>query len=324
MNPQEFDFNKDENDLIYTPEDNLRINKIVSDYQDKKNTINDNVIIIQLFFEEYCIEITKKLRILGYFDMSWKFESNSFGRFYYDFIYDNKSFNNSTLLEFIVSYVYKINGSIRAIDFQKNSISNFHFDRKITEGILKKIQNKDFDNAALNYLIYLKIWNQFKIYNNPFNNNKALLIHRIFAEKIWPKNRISYEAIDEFQKLVQKLINYISTKNLYFPFFDTAESILYTEKYLQERAKLKINIEKLFDYELTDESEPYNSLIDDIINNPLENQYKKELIQSKVEKKMLPSFDDIKMVEKLYRFSTEKEFGKWLLSKFYLFNTLDY
>ena len=132
MNQHEFDFNKDVNELTYTEEDSLRINKIVSDYQEKKNIIIDEVIIINLFFEEYCIEITKKLKSLGYFDVTWEFESNSFGRFYYDFINDNETFNSSTLSEFIVLYFYNINSSVRANDFQNNSISDFSLDRKIT------------------------------------------------------------------------------------------------------------------------------------------------------------------------------------------------
>lgn len=324
MNQQEFDFNKDINEPSFTAEDNLRINEIVFDYQAKKNTINDEAIIIKLFFEEYCIEITKRLKSLGYFDGAWELESNSFGRFYYDFINDKKTFNSSTLLEFIVLYFYNINSSVRVIDFQKNSISDFSFDRKITESILEKIQVEDFHNAVLNYMIYLKIWNQFKIYNNPFNNNKALLIHRIFAEKVWPKNLLSYEAINEFEKSIQKLINYLSDKNIYLPFFDTKANSYYSENYLKERAKLKENIEKLFEYDLTDESESYRNLIEDLINKPLESSYKKKIILSKVEKQMMPREEDINMFLKLSESPFENELGKWLLSKFYFYQLLNY
>jgi hypothetical protein len=324
MNQQEFDFNKDINEATYTVEENLRIDKIVSDYQAKKNTINDEAIIIKLFFEEYCIEISKRLKSLGYLNGTWEFESNSFGRFYYDFINDKQNFNNSTLSEFIVLYLYKINSNVRVIDFQNNSISNFIFDRKITESILEKIQIEDFHNAALYYIIYLKIWNQFKIYNNPFNNNKALLIHRIFADKVWPKNLLSYEAINEFEKSIQKLINYLSDKNIYLPFFDTQANSYYSENYLLERAKLKENIEKLFEYDLTDESEPYHCLIKDLINKPTESDYKKNIIISKVDKQMMPNEEDFKMFLKLYECTFEKELGKTILSKFYMYNFLNY
>ena len=324
MNQHEFDFNKDVNELTYTEEDSLRINKIVSDYQEKKNIIIDEVIIINLFFEEYCIEITKKLKSLGYFDVTWEFESNSFGRFYYDFINDNKTFNSSTLSEFIVLYFYNINSSVRANDFQNNSISDFSLDRKITEGILEQIQVEDFHNAVLNYMVYLKIWNQYKIYNNPFNNNKALLIHRIFAEKVWPKSLISYEAICEFEKSIKKQINYISGKNIYLPFFDTKVSSHYSENYLKERTKLKENIENLFEYDLTDESESYHYLIEDLINKPTERDHKKNIILSKVDKQMIPNEEDINMFLKLYESTFEKELGKMLLSKFYLYDFLDF
>jgi hypothetical protein len=325
MNQQEFNFNKNVNEITFTPEDNLRINEMVFEFQDKKNSLNDETIIINLFFEIDFIEITKKLKALSYFNGDWEFEVNSFGGFYYDFICSNTTFNSTTSLsEFIVLFFYKINDNIKAIDFQKNTKSDFYFDRKVTESILDKIQIGDISNAVLNYIIYLKIWNIFNIYNNPFNNNKALLIHRIFSEKVWPKNLISYESINEFEISIQKIINDISDKNIYFPFFDTSESNHYSENYLKERSKLKENIEKLFEYDLTDESEPYFYLIEDLINNPQENAYKKRIIISKIEKQMMPSKEDITMFLKLYNSPFEKELGKTLLSNFYLFNLLNY
>lgn len=324
MNQQEFDFNKDINEPVCTAEVNLRINEIVSDYQLKKNTINDEVIITKLFFEEYCLEITKRLKSLGYFDGSWEFELNSFGRFFYDFIYNKKTFNNSILSEFIVLYIININAVVRAIDFQNNSISNFTFDRKITEGILQQIQDGDIKNAAFLYLVYLKIWNHFDIYNEPFNNQKAQLINDILSKKIWPKNLISYELYFEFEQKVKQLLKSLSLNNIYIPFFDDKVNSLYSEIYLNSRNRLRGNVEKLFEHDFTDETEPYFSLIEDVISNPSENSYKKKIILSKVEKQMMPSEKDVNMFLKLYESAFERELGKSLLSKFYLYNLLNY
>lgn len=324
MNQQEFDFNKDINEPSFTAEDNLRINEIVSDYQAKKNTIDDEAIIIKLFFEEYCIEITKRLKSLGYFDVAWEFESNSFGRFYYDFINDKKTFNSSTLREFIVLYLNNMNSSLRAIDFQKYSRSDFSFDRKITEGISQQIQDGDIKNAVNLYLVYLKIWNHFDIYKEPFNNQKAQLINDILSNKIWPKDLISFVVYTEFEQNVKQVLKSLSINDIYIPFFDDKVNTFYSEIYLKSRNKLKSNIDKLFEYDLTDETEPYCVLIEDIISNPSENKYKKDIILSKVAKQMMPSEKDVKMFLKLYESTFEKELGKLLLSKFYLYNFLNY
>lgn len=324
MSQQEFDFNKDVNEPTFTWEDNLKIDKIVSDFQDLKNKIKNETLIINLFFEEHCIEISKRLKSLGYFDEVWEFETNSFGEAFYYFITKRNSFNNSTLLEFIIYFLGNLNESIKASDFQKNSISNFSFDRKITESILDEIQENNINSAVFIYVVYLKIWNSFKIYIEPFNNNKALLIHRIFSDRIWPKKLITYEVFNEFEKSVQTHINYILNKNIYLPFFDVISRSHYSEKYLQERIKLKENIERLFEYDLTDDSEPYHCLIEDLINNPLENAYKKDIIRSKVNKQMMPKDEDINMFLRLYENQSENELGKLLISKFYLFELLNY
>jgi hypothetical protein len=324
MNQQEFDFNKEVNDSTYSLDDNIKINKIVASYQDKKNNIKDEVIIINLFFEEYSIEITKRLKSIDYFLGTWVFEPNSFGRLYFDFICNKPNINSSSLSEFIILVLGNLNERIKASDFQKNSISDFSFDRKITEGFLEKLQIGEIHNVILYYVIYVKIWNHFKIYNNPFNNNKALLIHRIFAQQVWPKTLISYEVINAFEKSVHQIINSISHKNIYMPFFDRKESNEYLEKYLIERTNLKENIEKLFEYDLTDESEQYHILIEDILKKPLENAYKKDIVYSKINKQMMPNEEDIIMFQKLYESTSEKELGKLILSKFYLYNLLDY
>jgi hypothetical protein len=108
------------------------------------------------------------------------------------------------------------------------------------------------------------------------------------------------------------------------PFFDTKANRYYSENYLKERTKLKENIEKLFEYDLTDESEPYHYLIKDLINKPTESDYKKNIILSKVDNQMMPNEEDVKMFLKLYESTFEKKLGKLLLSKFYLYNFLDY
>ena len=84
------------------------------------------------------------------------------------------------------------------------------------------------------------------------------------------------------------------------------------------------NIYKLFEYDLTDESEPYHYLIKDLINNPKESGYKKNIILSKVDKQMMPNEEDVKMILNLYECNFEKELCKTLLSKFYLYNFLNY
>lgn len=324
MNQQEFDFNKDVNEPSFTAEESFLIDKIVSSYETKKLITKNETIIIQIFFEEHCIEISKRLKSLGFFKGEWNFEEDSFGFYFHSFISNSLAFYNSTLSEFLILFLGKLSEKIKAIDFQKNSINEFSLDRKITEEILQHICNGDIQNAILLFIPYMKIWNQFKIYNNPFNNNKGLLICRIFSEKVWPRDQISYEAYNKFEISVQDIINNISNQNIYVPFFDKKERVDYSVSYLKERDKLMKRIEKLFAFDLTDEMEPYYCLIEDILSQPSENDYKKVLIRNKVEKQMLPSPKDVKMFIKLYESPTEKEFGKWLLSKFYLFSYLNY
>lgn len=323
MNQLNFDFGKNVNERIYTAEESLMINEIVADYKVNRFKLKDEIIITQIFFEEHFLEIAKRLKFIGFFEGEWNLEENSFGWILRNFINDEAVLNNSFLTEFIMLLIRKLGGRVKPLDWQNNSTTDFAFDRKVTEGILDNICNGTMQNAILPLIGYIKIWNHFKIYNNPFNNYKGILIHRIFAERIWPKDKISYEMYSNFEKAILDIIANIKSEITYVPFFDKKEKDYYSNIYVKERNKLKQNIENLFDFDLTDVYEPYHSLIEDLINNPLD-YHKRDLIRKKVEEQLHPNSRDIKMFRILYENSREKQFGKWLLSKFYLYNLLDY
>lgn len=322
MNQHEFDFNKDINEPTYTAEDNSIINEIVSDYQTKKNTINDEAIILNLFFEEYFIEIAKRLKTNGYFDGDWNLEASGLAIEIYKYILHKTTLCNSTVLEIITLSLRNLSKNIKIEDFQNNSQLKFSFDRKITKEILEKIECRDIEKAVCLYIIYLKIWNHCEIYVKPFNNPKAQLIYHILASDIWPRKNISYEVFDDFIESVNKILIFISNKNMYLPFFDTEERPFYIDLYLRNRNTLKENIEKLWEHDTIDENENYQHLIKDLIDNPVEKGYKKKIIILKVNNSMMPDEADKKMFMKLYESSSESDFGKWLISRFYLYELI--
>jgi hypothetical protein len=325
MNQLDFDFSKDVNERIYTASENKLIDDLFILYKNMKNNIEDELILCKLFFEEYCVELVKRLKSDNYFKGQWDFKENQLGSCFFKFIIRTNYLTDSSISEFILILINQSEADIKPSLWQKNDINNFEFDRKITEWIIENISTGNIEKTVLPFMGYVKIWNQFSIYNKPFNNNKALLIHRIFAEKIWPKDNISYEMFSKFEKLSNDIICNINIKNVYIPFFDKGQKDFYSRNYLNERDKLKQNIEFLFDYELTDESESYSNLIEDLLKNPSDlNSYKKDLIIKKVAKHMHPNVKDVEMFGNLAKSSSEKKFGKWLLSKFYLYNLLNY
>lgn len=325
MNQFELDFNKDVNERIYTAEENYKIDAIVADYNARRLDAREEIIITQLFFEEHCIEIVKRLKSDKYFEGEWKLKENHLSSIFLEFINNKKTLIESSLTEFILILINLLDANIKPIDWQNNEKNKFEFDRKITEGIITNICEGNIEKAAFPFVGYVKIWNYYNIYKNPFNNNKALLIHRIFADKLWPKFEISYDMYRRFEELTKSIIIDINKKGFYVPFFDDEQNSYYTANYLLEREKFKRNIENLFDYDNTDETEPYYSLIEDFLTLQSDSKlHVKNLICKKVDKLMYPSFKDVEMIIKLYESPIEKEFGKWLLSKFYLFNCLNY
>lgn len=326
MNQQKVDFNNDINEPNLSIEENQIVDQIVAEYLSKRNNTIDEKIITQIFFEKHCIEISKRLKSKGFFDGEWDLIENSFGKSFVLIIKNNKYINNSTLTEFIILLINKLEVNFTPLDFQNNSTNNFVFDRKITEGILHNINNRNIDASVLSFIGYVKIWNQYKIYNNPFNNNKALLIHRIFSEKIWPLDQITYNKYSIFEKAVQQFFDGIKNIDLYVPFFDKKNNTSYSVSYIEQRKKLNDNIMLLFDFENTDEYESYNVLISNLLNNPIEDVKAKliALINIKINNSNKPLLSDLDSILDLYRNLTYQELAKSILRRFYLYNYLQY
>jgi hypothetical protein len=324
MDQLAFNFSSNSIPRVYSVEDNTIIENRIINYNSQRHVIENQRILHQLFFEEHCIEIVRRLKSRGYFLGEWHLVNKSFSWSFYNFINSSLILDDSSVFEFILTLLTQIELNIKVRDWQNNEINRFEFDRKITEYIIERICDWEVEKALIAFICYVKIWNHSVIYTSPFNNNKALLIHRIFSDKIWPKSQISYDMLSEFEKFSSEIITSAHNKSLYVPFFDIMDKDVYSNNYLLERKKLRQNIEKLFDYDVIDESESYQSLIDDLIKDSSNaNSYKRDLIQNKVERGMFPSAIDIEKFVILYKNSNENKLGKWLLSKFYLYNLLD-
>lgn len=316
-----FDFNSDINKRKYSVDENHLIEKLVFEYKEKKNIQSDEIIITQLFYETFCIEIATRLKNEAYFEGEWSFINSSLADKFYTFLVSTRKFYESSIIEFVMVIInneFNINHAL----WSNNDTQNLQFDRKITENIIESISTGNSDRIILPYLGYLKIWNTINKYNKPFNNAKAILIHRLFADAIWPKENISYKNYDVFLSKILKIIPLLSSLKLYLPFFDEHKNQVYSNIYLMERNRLLKNIETLFVFDNIDESESYSGLVDMLMNQN-SNDFKiriKNLIKAKIELFNYPSNEDMEMFKKLYEGIDDREYGKYLLSKFYLFD----
>jgi hypothetical protein len=324
MPQMNFDFNTNVNQREYSLEENLIINDLINSYKKKRQFLSDEEIITKLFFEVYSVEIINSLKSSNYFEGNWSFIEAGIPIDFHNFINDNESLDDRLMKKFI--FLMLVVHEYDVIHLWKdNNTHILTFDRRVTEILITLIAEGKIDSALLLYQFYLKMWNTFSIYKKPFNNPKAILIHRLFAQALWPRNKISHTVYAKFESGVSKLIQSIDCKEIYFPFFDQENRDYYSLPYLKERKVFEKNIENLFDYDNTDETEPYYSLIESLLAVQSDSVlHIKKLISKKVDKLMYPGVKDIEMIIKLYESNIEKEFGKWLLSRFYLFNNLSY
>jgi hypothetical protein len=170
------------------------------------------------------------------------------------------------------------------------------------------------------------MWNYYKIYKRPFNNSKAIIIYKTFIESIKPGHGFTYSKFEKFTNQLQCLFLKIGLGNLFIPILDSNEYAYFSPGYVLKRKEFESKISNLFDYENTDESEAYANLINQLILNPEEETRDKLIatIQLKLQKKMLPTEIDVKLFCILLSNNKYKDLGKLLLSKFYLYNHINY
>lgn len=327
MNQIGLDFSKDVNQRKYTVEEHQLVVNLVIDYKEKKNSTQDNSILLQLFFEEYSIEIIDKLKADKYFEGNWSFEESDFGLQFYNFINSKTKFDDSCIIEFILILINTEEFNISPADWRENNeVKKLSFDRKITEGFIKLIVDNKLEKIIFPYIGYVKMWNYIRLYKSPFNNFKATLIHRLVAESLWPKKYLTYDNFADFELKICKIFQPINQKLIYKPFFDKENRAGESQQYITEKEKLSCNLNKLFDYDNTDENESYTYLIESLINNSsddIKNKHR-ELIENKLTKLMYPYNADVDAFYKLYQEKDFKEYGKLLLSKFYCFDKIIY
>lgn len=327
MNQIGLDFTKDVNQRKYTVEEHQLVVNLVIDYKEKKNSTQDNSILLQLFFEEYSIEIINKLKADKYFEGNWPFEESDFGLQFYNFLNSKTKFDDSCIIEFILILINTEEFNISPADWNENNgVKKLSFDRKVTDCFIKLIIDNKLQKIIFPYIGYVKMWNYIGLYKSPFNNFKATLIHRLLAEALWPKKYLTYDNFADFELKIRKIFQPINKKLIHMPFFDKENRVGESQIYITEKEKLSCNLNKLFDYDNTDENESYTHLIESLMNNSsddIKNKHR-ELIENKLTKLMYPNNADVDAFYKLYQEKDFKEYGKLLLSKFYCFDKIIY
>ena len=325
MNQLGLDFSNNINQRKFTVEEHQLIDNLVIDYKEKKNRLQDDFILTQLFFEEYSIEIINKLKGEKYFEGNWSFKESDFGLQFYNFIKSKTKFDESCIIEFLLVLIDVEEINISPFHWEDNNkVTKLSFDRKITEGFIKLINEDKLEKIIFPYIGYVKIWNYFRIYNNPFNNFKAILIYRILAESLWPKKNITYDIFANFELKIYKIFKPINQKIIYLPFFDKENRAGESQYYLIEKEKFSNHLNKLFDNDNTDESESYTNLIESLINSSSEETKSmlRELIENKINKLMYPHKEDFESFCKLYKDKENKKYGECMLSRFYYFDKI--
>ena len=105
MNQIRLAFSKDINQRNYTVEEHQLVSDLVNYYKEKKKITQDNSILLQLFYEEYSIEIINKLKSDKYFEGNWSLEESDFGLHFYNFINSKTKFDDSCIIELIFNLI---------------------------------------------------------------------------------------------------------------------------------------------------------------------------------------------------------------------------
>lgn len=280
---------------------------LYQDFLDYVGAYEPDLIFLNLLLEEGCCSIASSL----------SFRKNQKLPFQFQILHDLYNHFTSTdkitldqYVDYLKDYTCELIDTNESV-WRAESKNDNRLIRAFTDSI-----SKDLINGNLNpnkYILLCIIWYQFKLFYNPFNNTKAIVLTNALNDSI-SKNQNSSQftqTVIEFYKLSLELKSLIIDK-IYIPYTDIIppdcmDGLNIQTKQLINQIKLFVDREELPKYSfesifLKFKEESESDFFVESLTNEVDNRFKNFQIptQSELEtlnEMRLENLDDIKIVE---------------------------
>lgn len=241
-------------------------------------------LLINLFLEEKCVEIINSLKKNQFFNSQNINVSSkdSISSHFCDFIFSKSQFSEVDLIEFIKNKSIEVtNGSLSLNDWINENINSNPMVNKFCSFFTNS--EVTIGNKIFGYFLFVKIWNHFDDFINPFNNSKGIVMYRNLNNDL---ENNDFEIFFNFFQIVLKTSNSLFVKYKYQPIIDNEENDLYKIGYLRQREvfnnyldnfkkrnslNLKMSYHQLFEVLKSSENELLSDVCQKIIIQKIKN-----------------------------------------------------
>ena len=133
-------------------------------------------LMCNLFFEDNCaLIITSLIKQKVFRHITIHFHNvDSIGYDFYNYIFNKLDFTNQDLIEFLKGKSIEVTQTISEFDWKDKNINSHPLVNKYAI-FFTQVNNENIKTRVYGFYLFVKIWNYFDGFSNPFNNTKGIL-----------------------------------------------------------------------------------------------------------------------------------------------------
>ncbi len=278
-----------------------------------------DILLNNLFLEENCVEIINSLKKNQFFSVQNINISSkdSISSEFREFIFSKSEFSEFDLIQFLKNKSIKITNTSISINDWKNENTNSN---PIINNFCSFFTNSEItiENKIFGYFLFVKIWNQFDDYINPFNNSKGIVMYRNL--NYYLENN-DFEIFYNFFQTVLKTSNSLFVKYKYQPIIDNEENDSYRSGYLKQREDFNKYLDSFKKRKFLNDKMSYHQLSEVLKSSEdvlLSNDCQKLIIQ-KIKNFEYPDNNELNTLINL----ENEKFKLQICKMLYLFSTME-
>jgi hypothetical protein len=286
-------------------------------------------LLMNLFFEKDCMYIVNSLCKLNAFDDVSSTNLSQLSSKFIEFIKEKclvkSSFTNENEKALIQSFLMELISNIENSDWTPERSKSNTIIRKFLKYVNENLNTENLENGIMAFLLFIKLWDCFDEYSNPFNNDKACVFYNIINAEI--KTKLDNSSADLYVHLSNEIINTTSSLFVelkYIPLIDNSDNNYYNSGYLAQRMRNQDLMNQAREIEKISSSWNYIDLIKEVSEDCPNYQFQRYLnsIIEKIKKYNYPTDDEIKIINEIQSNKNIDLLKMTLFEKLYIFENI--
>ena len=197
-------------------------------------------LMLNLLLDENCIEIINDLKQINIFEdeIVKVTNANLISYSFFNIIKKDLHFTEDKLVTFLKDNIIELTQTIKFNDWRNDNEQSNPLIRKI----IKSITLDNNENSIFIYFLFVKIWNYFDEFSEPFNNTKGIAVYYNLIESL---NKLDGDDFYDFYRVLEELPRHLFVNPSYFPIIDNKNNSEYKTGYMIRRTDFLKIIESL-------------------------------------------------------------------------------